>query len=80
MGEGKDKTGGLFQSGEQLAGTEDWRQTLITDPQTRGGLLVACAPDTVPQVMASFQQDGFSAVVIGELSAAVAGQAMLRVA
>src|SRR5919108_216997 len=32
----------------------DWKKKLITDPQTSGGLLVACAPDAVPAVLAEF--------------------------
>ena len=28
------------------AGTPEWQRKLITDPQTSGGLLVACAPET----------------------------------
>jgi selenide,water dikinase len=43
-------------------------QSLITDPQTSGGLLVACAPEEVPQVMAAFKQHGFDhATVIGQV-------------
>ena len=41
-------------------------QTLLTDPQTSGGLLVSCAPDTVTEVLSIFLQHGFSHVsVIG---------------
>lgn len=43
-------------------------QTLVTDPQTSGGLLVSCAPDTVTEVLSIFLQHGFSHVsVIGEM-------------
>jgi selenide,water dikinase len=43
-------------------------QSLITDPQTSGGLLVACTPEAVPQVMAAFKQHGFEhAAVIGQV-------------
>lgn len=43
-------------------------QALFTDPQTSGGLLVACAPDAVDEVLALFHADGFSrAAVIGEV-------------
>jgi selenide,water dikinase len=46
----------------------DVARTLLTDPQTSGGLLVACAPDTVDEVLALFSADGFDrAVVIGEM-------------
>jgi len=39
---------------ELPAGFADWKRKLITDPQTSGGLLVACSPDAVPQVLAAF--------------------------
>ncbi len=43
-------------------------QSLITDPQTSGGLLVACTPEEVPQVMAAFKAHGFDqAAVIGQI-------------
>jgi len=42
------------------------QQALLTDPQTSGGLLVACDPDAVPDVLALFARDGFEhAAVIG---------------
>jgi selenide,water dikinase len=45
-------------------------QALLTDPQTSGGLLVACAPKAVEQVLALFRADGFEqAAVIGEIAA-----------
>ncbi|OZI77245.1 selenide, water dikinase SelD [Bordetella genomosp. 12] len=45
-------------------------RALLTDPQTSGGLLVACAPDTVDQVLAVFRAAGFAeAAVIGEMAA-----------
>jgi selenide, water dikinase len=37
----------------------DWKRKLVTDPQTSGGLLVACAPEAEAQVMAEFKRDGF---------------------
>lgn len=53
-------------------------QALLTDPQTSGGLLVACAPDSVDAVLAAFAQDGFAqAAVIGQIAPGPAG---LRVA
>jgi selenide, water dikinase len=49
---------------------DDVAQALLTDPQTSGGLLVACDPSTVDDVLALFQRDGFAdAAVIGELAA-----------
>ena len=50
-------------------GPENTAKTLLTDPQTSGGLLVACAPDTVTEVLSLFLQQGFSQVsVIGEVA------------
>ena len=41
-------------------------QPLLTDPQTSGGLLVACAPDAVREVLDAFRETGFAqAAVIG---------------
>ena len=54
------------------AGAPDWQRALITDPQTSGGLLVACAPDSEAQVLAEFRTHGFDAARrIGQM---VAGQ------
>ncbi len=36
-------------------------QALLTDPQTSGGLLVACAPEAVEAVLAVFRRHGFEA-------------------
>ena len=44
------------------------QQALLTDPQTSGGLLVACADDVVTDVISLFHSQGFAhASVIGEL-------------
>ena len=46
----------------------DLARTLLSDPQTSGGLLVACSPDAVTEVLSIFLQQGFSHVsVIGEV-------------
>jgi selenide,water dikinase len=46
----------------------DAQKALLCDPQTSGGLLVACAQDTVDEVMACFHAHGFSeATLIGEI-------------
>jgi len=37
----------------------DWQQKILTDPQTSGGLLVACAPESVAEVLSAFAADGF---------------------
>lgn len=43
-------------------------RTLLTDPQTSGGLLVACAPGAVDDVLACFRAEGFGrATAIGEV-------------
>ncbi len=43
-------------------------QALLSDPQTSGGLLVACAPDAAEAVLALFAEEGFAqAAVIGSL-------------
>ena len=53
------------------------QQALLTDPQTSGGLLVACAPDAVETVLALFQREGFGdAAVIGHMAE---GPAQVRV-
>jgi selenide, water dikinase len=44
-------------------------QALLCDPQTSGGLLVACAPEAVPAALGIFEQEGFGqAAVIGEIT------------
>jgi len=49
-------------------------QALLTDPQTSGGLLVTCAPETVQEVLALFRADGFEyAAVIGEITVGAPG-------
>jgi selenide, water dikinase len=46
-------------------------QSLLTDPQTSGGLLVSCAPGSVERVLSVFREHGFAeAAVIGECAAA----------
>jgi selenide,water dikinase len=55
------------------AGFPDWKRKLVADPQTSGGLLVACAPEAVPQVLKAFNGD---ARAIGRF---VAGAPRLRI-
>jgi len=44
-------------------------RVLLTDPQTSGGLLVACAPEAVGEVLAIFRNEGFpEAAVIGQIA------------
>ena len=55
-------------------------RALLTDPQTSGGLLVACAPERVPAVLALFAREGFvDAAVVGRLHAHEAGAPRVRV-
>ena len=45
-----------------------WRRKILTDPQTSGGLLVACDPVTAPAVLDLFRAEGFEHVAqIGTL-------------
>ena len=47
-----------------------WRRKILTDPQTSGGLLVACDSATAPAVLDVFKQEGFNhAARIGTFSA-----------
>ena len=51
----------------------DLERNLLTDPQTSGGLLVACDPSAVDQVLAIFAAEGFfDATVIGEMTTGAA--------
>jgi selenide,water dikinase len=53
---------------------EEWKRKLLTDPQTSGGLLVACAPEVQENVLRILRNEGFAqARVIGRLSAGKAG-------
>ena len=55
---------------ELFEGCEDWQKAILTDPQTSGGLLVACAPDSANQALEVFHRHGFGrAAVIGRLEA-----------
>jgi selenide,water dikinase len=60
------------------AGLPATARDLLSDPQTSGGLLVSCAPDTVAEVLRVFRDGGFDqAAVIGRVEAGAPG---LRVA
>ncbi len=41
------------------AGAPDWHRKMLTDPQTSGGLLVACDAASAPRVLEIFAQQGF---------------------
>jgi selenide,water dikinase len=50
-------------------------RALLTDPQTSGGLLVACARDAAAEVLALFERGGFAqARVVGEATRQDAGR------
>ena len=50
------------------------QRALLTDPQTSGGLLVACDPAAVDDVLALFAREGFlDAAVVGRVEAGAAG-------
>ncbi|WP_425293575.1 selenide, water dikinase SelD [Lampropedia puyangensis] len=45
-------------------------QGILTDPQTSGGLLVACAPEIAQQVLKLFDEQGFhDAAIVGHMAA-----------
>jgi selenide,water dikinase len=59
------------------ADAPDWQRAILTDPQTSGGLLVACAPEAEKEVLSIFAERGFAeARTIGRLAA---GDARLTV-
>ncbi|MBP8187695.1 MAG: selenide, water dikinase SelD [Comamonas sp.] len=52
------------------AGITDVQRALLTDPQTSGGLLVSCTPESAQQVLEIFRSNGFAnAAVIGHMAA-----------
>lgn len=59
------------------AGLGEAEKALLTDPQTSGGLLVACDPSACEQVLGIFRSEGFGhAAIVGEI---VEGEAKVRV-
>jgi len=65
---------GYGQAVQLPAGFASQDQALLTDPQTSGGLLVACSPDTVDEVLATFARHGFDqAAVLGRVVEGSAG-------
>src|SRR5574343_1844908 len=59
---------GYGQDVQLPAGFAPQDQALLSDPQTSGGLLVACSPDSVDQVLATFRNQGFEqAAVVGRV-------------
>jgi len=56
----------------------DWRRALLTDPQTSGGLLIACAPARAEEILGTIRAAGYpSARIIGQ---AVEGPPQVKVA
>ena len=60
--------------GHEVALPDDFapqERALLTDPQTSGGLLAACAPSSLGEVLSVFEQHGFgAAAVVGRVEAA----------
>ena len=54
----------------RLGGTlGEAEKALLTDPQTSGGLLVACAPSACDEVLSIFRSEGFgNAALVGEIT------------
>jgi selenide,water dikinase len=55
----------------------DWQRTLLTDPQTSGGLLVACAPEQADEICAAIRAEGCPLARI--IGSATAGERMVRI-
>jgi selenide,water dikinase len=52
----------------ELCDVAPWQQVLLTDPQTSGGLLVACAAEAAKEVLALFHAEGYMAAAeVGRL-------------
>jgi selenide, water dikinase len=66
--------GSRIELGPAIADAE---KALLTDPQTSGGLLVACAPSACDAVLEIFRSEGFgAAAIVGDI---VAGEPKVRV-
>jgi selenide,water dikinase len=51
-----------------------WRRQILTDPQTSGGLLVACAPNRAEDLLRTIRDAGYSsASIIGEMRGGAPG-------
>lgn len=55
----------------------EWQKNLLCDPQTSGGLMVACAPEVVEDVLDLFRQQGFG--YAREIGHMVAGEVRVSV-
>lgn len=59
---------------QAVAGAANWKQKLVTDPQTSGGLLIACSPQAVPAVLAAISAaQGAEGWVIGKVEEGAPG-------
>ena len=48
---------------------DDWRSLLLTDPQTSGGLLVACDAQAAPAILARIREGDPRAAIVGSIEA-----------
>ena len=56
------------------AGLPEWRRALLTDPQTSGGLLVACKAERAQAIRATIEAAGYpGASIIGAMAAGTPG-------
>ncbi len=56
------------------AGLPDWQRHLLSDPQTSGGLLVACAPEKASEIVETIRAAGYpTAQIIGHAEAGTPG-------
>ncbi len=54
--------------GHKIAPINDWQKSILADPQTSGGLLVAVAPEGIPGFETLMQQNGFALQSFGVLT------------
>ena len=58
---------------ELPADAPEWQRKLVTDPQTSGGLLIACAAETVEAVQAAIREfQGEAGTVVGAMQPGLA--------
>ena len=59
-------------------GFPEWRRDILSDPQTSGGLLIACAPEAAAEIRATLRAEGYPlAAIIGRAGAGPTGIAVL---
>jgi selenide,water dikinase len=63
-----------YSSGVRLPdGCPEWRRHLLTDPQTSGGLLIACKPERAEDIARTVREAGYPAArIIGQAEAGAA--------